>query len=301
MGLVQKENLVVFLHRRASGNRETTAEEVENARVSGLKPAVNNEQRRKGKEQTSSSVPTGTGQTDVKSSTSLEPSPATGAKIHCCGEGRRGQDVKYRRVMFGILPCVVISSLETDAFMAIVACIDMLMVRRRKSELKEQLRFWVQGCVSQKLRSTEVHSAESWANEIERFGGTQHKILRTRMVRTSNSGRKRATSRRYPKRWTSWAKSLRAQIWGKNWGNLKTRRVCPQSSMGFGEKYKLKVEDKATFYSLVKIKGSGASLPKHRRAYVCGWFGSFNAHAEQRRIQAQKKWTPCGDPEPLRR
>ena len=48
-----------FLHTRASGNRETTAKEVVNARVSGLKPAVNNEQRRKGKEQASSSVPTG--------------------------------------------------------------------------------------------------------------------------------------------------------------------------------------------------------------------------------------------------
>ena len=40
-------------HTRALGNRETTAEEVENARVSGLKPAVNDEQRRKGKEQAS--------------------------------------------------------------------------------------------------------------------------------------------------------------------------------------------------------------------------------------------------------
>ena len=32
-----------FLQTRASGNRETTAEEVENARVSGRKPAVNNQ------------------------------------------------------------------------------------------------------------------------------------------------------------------------------------------------------------------------------------------------------------------
>ena len=31
-----------------------------------------------------------------------------------------------------------------------------------------------------------------------------------------------------------------------------------------------KAEDKAAFYSLVKIKGTGASLQKHRRAYVCG-------------------------------
>ena len=48
-----------FQHTRASGNRETTSEEVENARVSGLKTAVYNEQRRKGKEEVSSSVQTG--------------------------------------------------------------------------------------------------------------------------------------------------------------------------------------------------------------------------------------------------
>ena len=72
-----------FLNTRASGNRETTAEEVGNARVCGLKPAVNNEQKRKGKEQASSSVPTGKGQTDVKSITSFEASPATRARIPC--------------------------------------------------------------------------------------------------------------------------------------------------------------------------------------------------------------------------
>ena len=49
--------------RDSCGNRETSAEEVKkNTGVSGLKPAVNNERRRKGKEQASSSVPTGKGQ-----------------------------------------------------------------------------------------------------------------------------------------------------------------------------------------------------------------------------------------------
>ena len=133
-----------FLHTRASGNRETTAEEVGNARGSGLKPAVNNEPRRKGKDQASSSVPTERGQTDVKSSKSLEASPATRVKIPCPW---RRQDVEDRRVIFDILPCVVVTSLETGASTAIAACIDMLMVRRnpargrRKRVLKEQLRF----------------------------------------------------------------------------------------------------------------------------------------------------------------
>ena len=69
------------------------------------------------------------------------------------------QDVENRRVIIGILTCVVITSLETGASMAMVACIDMLMVRRNpaggpRSEstqgavtiLKEKK---IQGCVSQ--------------------------------------------------------------------------------------------------------------------------------------------------------
>ena len=44
-GSCSKGDSCSFLHTRASGNRETTAEEVVNARVSGLKPCVNNEQR----------------------------------------------------------------------------------------------------------------------------------------------------------------------------------------------------------------------------------------------------------------
>ena len=60
MCLVQKKESCSFPRTRDSGNRETTAEEVRNARVCGLKPAGNNtEQRRKGKGQASSSVPTG--------------------------------------------------------------------------------------------------------------------------------------------------------------------------------------------------------------------------------------------------
>ena len=82
-GSCSKGESCSFLHTRASGNRDTTEEEVVNARVSGLKPAVNNQQRRKGEEQAYSSVSTGEGQTDVKSSTSLEASRATGAKIPC--------------------------------------------------------------------------------------------------------------------------------------------------------------------------------------------------------------------------
>ena len=67
-----------------------------------------------------------------------------GAKILVQGV----QNVKNRRLFIGILPCVIITGLETNAFMAIVASVDILMVRRspargrKKRVLKEQLRFW---------------------------------------------------------------------------------------------------------------------------------------------------------------
>ena len=40
------------------------------------------------------------------------------------------QNLQDRRVIFGVLPYVVIRSLETDAFVAIIASFDMLIVRR---------------------------------------------------------------------------------------------------------------------------------------------------------------------------
>ena len=87
-GWCSKGDSCSFLHSRASGNRETSAEEVKNTRVSLLKPAVDNERRRKVKEQASSSVPTGKGQTDDKRSKSLEARPATRAKIPCLWSAR---------------------------------------------------------------------------------------------------------------------------------------------------------------------------------------------------------------------
>ena len=57
------------------------------------------------------------------------------------------QDEKDRRVTLDIIPCVVVTSLETDAFVAFVAYVDKLMVTgnpargREKKVLREQLLF----------------------------------------------------------------------------------------------------------------------------------------------------------------
>ena len=67
-------------------------------------------------------------------------------------------------VLIGILLCVVVTSLETDAFMAIVACIDMLTVKGNPARGREQ-----------KVLN-EFYSTESWRVGIERFGGTHLKF-----------------------------------------------------------------------------------------------------------------------------
>ena len=61
--------------------------------------------------------------------------------------------------------------------------------------------------------------------------------LRMQLVQNWIRERKRATWRQYPKRWTSWVKSLRARFWGVNtWGNRTTSRLWQQGSVEFGEK-----------------------------------------------------------------
>ena len=96
-----------------------------------------------------------------------------------------GQDEKHRRVIINIIPCVVVTSLETDAFMAIVAYIDVLKVRRNLSARSRQE--GTQGtvavlktkrprsCIS-RLGSNEYCSVESWRIGIERFCGTHLKF-----------------------------------------------------------------------------------------------------------------------------
>ena len=43
----------------------------------------------------------------------------------------------YRRLIIDIIPCVVVTSLETAAFMAIVAYVDKLMVRATSARGRE--------------------------------------------------------------------------------------------------------------------------------------------------------------------
>ena len=110
-GSCSKGDSCSFLHSHASGIWEILAEGAKNTGVSSLKPAVDCERRRRGKGQPSSSAPTGKGRTDDKRTCDWS--------LNSLSMGR--QDVKNRHVIIGILPCVVSTSLETGASMAIIA------------------------------------------------------------------------------------------------------------------------------------------------------------------------------------
>ena len=78
----------------------------------------------------------------------------------------------------------------------------------------------------------------------------------------------------------------------EHWGNLMTRRVRPQTNE--------KTQDRGQNYVLFSCgnKGTCASVQKHRRAHVCGWFWSFNAHAEQEGFKLRWNWVSAEIHEP---
>ena len=167
-----------------------------------------------------------------------------------------GQDEKDRRVIIDIIPVC-------RGYVSRNRCIPKL-------------------CIST-LRSNEFYSTESWRNGIERFGGSHLKFSGRTWYETKI--RERTIWKHYPKRRTSWEKSLRVQFGGTNtWGNLTTSKLYQQSSMEFSEKIcKLKAEDKATFFLLWRRQ-------RHRRSHVCCGFGSFNAQCWARESRAQVQW-----------
>ena len=103
-------------------------------------------------------------------------------------------------------------------------------------------------CISQ-ITSKDVHSAGSWANEIELFGGTRCKNSQDASGAKFKFGKEKGHLETLSKKI-----NLRSEILARRSLRKELLR-SPQSSMGFGEKiHKVKAEDKATFYSPVKIQ-----------------------------------------------
>ena len=213
-------------------------------------------------------------------------------------------------VNFGILPCIKTASLGPDAHMEMNADIDML--RQRKSPAKSQKKV---------VRKHQLHywrSLHSWVVYLkiliqeslfcvkkENLGSKRRRQnLQWHLAPNKNSGKKGSIARDYPKVWTSWAWSLLAKIRGKiTWGDFATRKMHPQSSVGFGEHiFKLKNADKATFYTPIearemqKTRGartavdSGASMHMMSKTRLkLRWIGYF-AKIQEPHCDAHSQW-----------
>ena len=176
-------------------------------------------------------------------------------------------------MIIGIIPCVVVTSLETDAFVAFVAY--MLMVRSNLSagSRKEgtqgtvailSKKKKVQGCESQ--NSDPTNSILRKARELGLNASAGHTWNSQNLLGTKlNSGKRREIWRHYPERWTSWAKSLRARFWGMNtWGNLVTSRLWLQSNVKFGEKKVLSSDKRDTSRRRSRSPTAGPSRDREK-------------------------------------
>ena len=156
-----------------------------------------------------------------------------------------GQDEKYRRVIIDIIPCVVVTSLETDAIVAFIAFFDMLIVRsnlsarskiwysRSVATLKEKKR--PRFCIS-RLRSNEFYSTESWRIGIERFGGTHLKFSGGTWYKIE-LGKEKGNLEALSKKVNPMSEiPARPVLRNEHLRNLMASRLWQQSSLTFGEK-----------------------------------------------------------------
>ena len=128
-----------------------------------------------------------------------------------------------------------------------------------------------------------------------------HQIQRPRLTKGATNPRKHqaieeSIVRYYPKVWTSWAQLLRAKIRGKiTWGHFAPRKMRPQSSMGFDEKYLQAPEcgQSCVSYSYWSKGNAGTHCKEDKRSesiqeHQCTWWA--------KKTQAQKNWILCEDP-----
>ena len=171
--------------------------------------------------------------------------------------------------------------------MVIVACFDMLIVREdpargrkegTQGSVANSERKNVQGCVSQnsdpmnsilrKARGLGLNASAGHTWNSQDAPGTK-----------SNSGKKRAIWRHCPKRWTSWATSLRTQFWEGTPEETSRQADCTSKvAWTLARKCASSSRRQLRFILLRRRQ-------KHRRSYVWYGFGSFNAQCWARRFE----------------
>ena len=220
-------------------------------------------------------------ETDWRNSlNSLKATPATKAEhsLSMVGKMKKG-----RRVTADIIPCVVVTSLETDAFVAIVAyCrqadgksnLSARSKRRysRNSCHSEKKKKKVRGCVSQ-----DSDTPNRILRKVEELGlnaSATSEILRMHLVQIE-FGKEKGNLEALSKKVNLMSEILARPGRRNTWGNLMTSRLFQQCRVEFGEKIcKLKPNMKLRFILLWRRQ-------RHSIAYVIVNSGASMHNAEQ--------------------
>ena len=198
-------------------------------------------------EQAYSSGPKVKTQADVKSLYSLKACPVTKAKkilVYC------GQDEKDRHVILDIIPYVVGTSPETDAFMAIVVYFDMLMVTRNPARGRRRMYSW-SSCYYVKKKRFKVVYLKTQIQWVAIFRKVEELGLNASAGHIWNSqdapgtklkfGKEKGNLEALSKR--SHERNPHAFYWGPTtWG------MYQQSSVEFGPKIKLVMDSGASMH-----------------------------------------------------
>ena len=219
-------------------------------------------------EQANPSVPKMKKQTDVQSLNGLKASPVTEAENSLSIAGKMKKIVAWFSTSSRVSWLQVWKQMHSWLLSTSWRW-EETQPEVEKKVLKDQFLFWkkVQGCVSQD--SDPMNSIQRKVEELGLNASAGHTWNSQDALGTKlSSGKKKAIWRHYPKRWTSWAKSLRAQFWGTTtWRNLTTSRLYQQSGVDFGVKIcKLKTEDNYVSLSCEGARdtedGQGDGVPK---------------------------------------
>ena len=183
--------------------------------------------------------------------------------------------------------CVVVTSLETDAFMAIVACFDMLIVRENPARGRKE---GTQGSVAiLKEKTSKVVYLKTQIQWILFYGKLENwdwtlrrdtpEILRMHLVQNRIRERQGQSGGIVQKGWTSWATTLRTQFWEGTPEETSRQADCTSKvAWTLARKCASSSRRQLRFILLRRRQ-------KHRRSYVWYGFGSFNAQCWARRFE----------------
>ena len=168
------------------------------------------------------------------------------------------------------------TSLETDAVMAKVVCIDTLMVRRNPARSRKKSTQGAVANLEEKKRSEVVNLKNSdpkksilrKAGEVERFGGTHHKILRTHVVRNSKGHFEALSKKVKPHERNPCATKFEERTLQETSRQEECARKAARDLAR--NIHKLEPEDKATFFPSAEIKTS-VLVSKKTQKSVCLW------------------------------